>query len=121
MGRRILKVNAEIQKLIGTIIEELDNPTIEQTIVCVNDVKTTEDLDISKVYISVFDKNIQDEVLNQIKHSANYIRKLLAQRLDIRKVPYLEFYLDDSVEYGSKIDAVLDRINEERKDTEDEN
>jgi len=44
----------------------------------------------------------------------------LAQRLDIRKVPYLEFYIDYSVEYGSKIDAVLDRINEERKDITDE-
>ncbi len=120
MGRRILKVNAEIQKIVGTIIKELNNPVIQNTIVCVNDVKTTEDLEISKIYISVFDKESQDEVLNQIKHSANYIRKSLAQRLDIRKVPYLEFYLDNSVEYGSKIDAVLDRINEERKDITDE-
>ena len=120
MGRRILKVNSEIQKIIGSIIQELNNPVIKSTLVCVNDVKTTEDLDISKIYISVFDKAVQDDVLNQIKHSANYIRKELAQRLDIRKVPYLEFYLDGSVEYGSKIDAVLDRINEERKDITNE-
>ncbi|MBE5735290.1 MAG: 30S ribosome-binding factor RbfA [Clostridiales bacterium] len=120
MGRRILKVNAEIQKYVGMIIKDLNNPVIHNTIVCVNDVKTTEDLEISKIYISVFDKDLQDEVLNQVKHSANYIRKELAQRLDIRKVPYLEFYIDYSVEYGSKIDAVLDRINEERKDITDE-
>ena len=121
MGNRILKVNAEIQKLVGIIIKELNNPIIEDTIVCVTDVKTTEDLEISKIYISVYDKDKQEEVLNQIKHSANYIRKTLASRLIIRKIPYLEFYLDNSIEYGERIDAVIDRINEERKDSTNEN
>ena len=121
MGNRILKINAEIQRLLGTIIKELNNPVIEGTIVSVTDVKTTEDLDICKVYISVFDKEKQDEVLNQIKHSAGFIRKTLAPRLDIRKVPYLEFYLDNSIEYGAKIDAVIDQITESRKENIDEN
>ena len=120
MGNRILKINAEIQKIVGTIIKDLNNPVIENSIVCVTDVKTTEDLDISKIYISVFDKTKQEEVLNQIKHSASFIRKNLANKLDIRKVPYLEFYIDNSIEYGAKIDAVIDRINEERKDNIDE-
>lgn len=122
MGNRILKINSEIQKIVGTIIEELNNPIIDNEIVCVNDARTTEDLDICKIYISVFNKEKQEEVLNQIKHSANFIRKNLAQRLNIRKVPYLEFYLDNSVEYGARIDAVLDKINESRKaNEEDEN
>ena len=122
MGNRILKINSEIQKIVGTIIEELNNPIIDNEIVCVNDARTTEDLDICKIYISVFNKEKQEEVLNQIKHSANFIRKNLAQRLNIRKVPYLEFYLDNSVEYGARIDAVLDNINESRKaNEEDEN
>lgn len=120
MGNRILRINAEIQKLVGIIIKELNNPTIENTIVCVTDVKTTEDLEISKIYISVYDKERQEEVLNQIKHSANYIRKTLASRLVLRKIPYLEFYLDNSIEYGEKIDSVINRINEERKDTTNE-
>ncbi|MBQ4557926.1 MAG: 30S ribosome-binding factor RbfA [Clostridia bacterium] len=121
MGNRILKINSEIQKIVGTIIEELNNPVIDNDIVCVTDVKTTEDLEISKIYISVFNKDNQDEVLNQVKHSANFIRKNLAQRLNIRKVPYLEFYLDNSIEYGARIDAVIEQINESRKANEDEN
>ena len=120
MGNRILRINAEIQKLVGIIIKELNNPIIENTIVCVTDVKTTEDLEISKIYISVYDKEKQEEVLNQIKHSANYIRKTLASRLVVRKIPYLEFYLDNSIEYGEKIDSVINRINEERKDITNE-
>ena len=116
MGNRILKINAEIQKLVGIIIkEDLNNPIIDEAIVSVTGVKTTEDLEISKIYISVFDKEKQEDVLNQIKHSAGFIRKTLAPRLDIRKVPYLEFYIDDSIEYGAKIDAVIDKINEARK------
>ena len=116
MGNRILKINAEIQKLVGIIIkEDLNNPIIDEAIVSVTGVKTTEDLEISKIYISVFDKEKQEDVLNQIKHSAGFIRKTLAPRLDIRKVPNLEFYIDDSIEYGAKIDAVIDKINEARK------
>ncbi len=120
MGNRILKINAEIQRIVGTIIKGLNNPLIENSIVAVTDVKTTEDLDISKIYISVFDKDKQEDVLNQIKHSAGYIRKNLASNLQIRKVPYLEFYLDNSIEYGAKIDAVIDKINSERKDITNE-
>ena len=52
---------------------------------------------------------------NEILHSAGYIRKELCHKMNLRKMPYLEFMLDDSYEYGDKIDRLIDKINEERK------
>ena len=120
MGSRILKINSEIQKFLGGIIRNMNNPILKDEIISVTDCRTTEDLEICKVYLSVFNKDKQEDILNQIKHSAAYIRKNLAAQLNIRKVPYLEFYLDNSIEYGARIDAVLDKIGELKKDNLDE-
>lgn len=115
MSERIMRVNSEIQKAISDIISnELKNPMIKG-LITVTKVDTTTDLDQSKIYISIYDEETRDDVLNAIKHSAGFIRRELASRVDLRKVPYLSFYLDDSYHYGQKIEETINRINEERK------
>ena len=86
MGNRILKINAEIQKIVGTIIKDLNNPVIENSIVCVTDVKTTEDLDISKIYISVFDKDNNVVIPEFYSEEDNYEYKEVSKNLDIDKI-----------------------------------
>ena len=61
-------------------------------------------------------KENREEVFNQIQHSAGFIRRELAKAVDLRKVPFLTFYLDDSFEYGSKIDQTINKINESRNE-----
>lgn len=115
MSERILRVNSEIQKAISYIIaNEIKNPLIKG-LITVTKVDTTADLEQSKIYLSIFEEQTRDEVFNQIKHSAGFIRKELARAVDLRKVPFLTFYLDDSFEYGSKIDETINKINEDRK------
>lgn len=115
MSKRILQINGEIQKYLSEIITyELENPIISSGIITVVKVDTTNDLSISKVYLSIFNKTEEQEVLNQIKHSASFIRKALAQKLDIRKVPYLEFYLDKSAQYKSEIENLIEKINDQK-------
>lgn len=114
MSERILRVNSEIQKAISNIISnELKNPMIKG-LITVTKVDTTSDLEQSKVYISIFEEKDREDVLNAIKHSAGFIRRELAHMIDIRKVPYLTFYLDDSYDYGQKIDEAINKINESR-------
>ena len=115
MSKRIKQINGEIQRYLSEIITyDLKNPAIAGGIISVVKVDTTNDLSLSKIYLSVFNKQQEEEVLNQIKHSATYIRKELAQKLDIRKVPYLEFYIDKSAQYKSEIDTLLEKIKEEK-------
>ena len=113
MSERILRVNSEIQKAISNIITyEMKNPLIKG-LISVTKVDTTNDLDQCKVYISIFDESTREEVFNQIKHSAGYIRRELARAVDLRKVPFLTFYLDTSYDYGQRIEETLNKINNE--------
>lgn len=113
MSERILRVNSEIQKAISYIISnELKNPLIKG-LITVTKVDTTTDLDQSKIYLSIFDEETREEVFNQIKHSAGFIRRELARAVDLRKVPFLTFYLDTSYDYGQKIEETIAKINSE--------
>ena len=115
MSERILRVNSEIQKAISEIISnELKNPMIKG-LITVTKVDTTSDLDQSKIYLSIFEEETREDVFNAIKHSAGFIRRTLARLVDLRKVPFLTFYLDDSYDYGKKIDETIRKINEDRK------
>ena len=116
---RILKINGEIQKYLSELLTyEMKNPLIKG-IISVTRVDTTNDLSLSKVYVSIFTPNgDKKEVFNQICHSAGFLRRELCERIDLRKVPYLEFILDDSLEYGQRIDEVIDKINDERDNNE---
>ena len=114
MSERILRVNSEIQKAISHIISyEIKNPLIKG-LITVTKVDTTADLDQAKVYITIFEEKDREEVFNQIKHSAGFIRKEVARIVDLRRVPFLTFYLDDSYDYGKKIEDTISKINESR-------
>lgn len=115
MSERILRVNSEIQKAISNIISnELKNPIIKG-LITVTKVDTTTDLDQSKIYVSIFDEKTREDVFNAIKHSAGFIRRELARQVDLRKVPFLTFFLDDSYDYGQKIEETIIKINQDRK------
>ena len=67
------------------------------------------DLSQAKVYLSVFPNNKRDELLNGIKSNAPLIRHELAQRTrdQLRRIPNLSFYIDDSLDYIENIDSSL--------------
>ena len=114
MSERILRVNSEIQKAISEIIAtELKNPMIKG-LITVTKVDTTADLDQSKIYLSIYEEETREDVFNAIKHSAGFIRREVARRVDLRKTPFLTFFLDTSYDYGKKIDETINKINEDR-------
>ena len=111
MSNRLLKINAEIQKYISEIFTyDIKNPNI-QGIITVTRVDTTNDLSLSRVYVSVYcPHGDKYEVFKQIQHSAGYIRKSVCEKLDIRKMPFLEFLLDESLDYSEHINEVINDL-----------
>lgn len=107
---RLGRINEEYKKELSTIIDhELKNPNITG-LISVTKVKVTNDLKYAKVYVSILNsKNIKD-TLAGLKKSSGYIRSELARRVNLRNTPELIFELDDSIEYGTKIDAILKEI-----------
>ena len=79
------------------------------TIVSVSIVRISPDLSIAKVYLSVFPSEKAQATIESVNASAREIRYELAQkvRFQLRKIPELRFYLDDSLDYIEKIDNLL--------------
>ena len=78
-------------------------------LISVSKVKVTVDLSVAKVYLSIFPNNKGKELIEGIKSNAPLIKHELAQRTkhQLRRMPALQFFIDDSLEYIDKIDQSL--------------
>ena len=85
----------------------------------VTKVKTTPNLQYAKVYVSILNSKNIKQTLTGLKNAAGYIRTELARRTNLRNTPQLVFELDDSMEYGAKIDGILKEIMKDVDNTEE--
>ncbi len=117
---RLGRIDEEYRKELSQIIGyELKNPNVTG-LISVTKVKVTNDLKFAKVYVSILNsKNIKD-TLAGLKKSSGYIRSELAKRVNLRNTPELIFELDDSIEYGSRIDSILKEIMPKKENGENE-
>lgn len=115
---RLGRIDEEYRKELSQIIGyELKNPNVIG-LISVTKVKVTNDLKFAKVYVSILNsKNIKD-TLAGLKKSSGYIRSELARRINLRNTPELIFELDDSIEYGAKIDSILKEIMPKKEEKE---
>ena len=118
---RVERINSEIQKAISHIIDnDIRDPQID-AIISVSAVETTPDLSYARVFITSIGNTPNDEVLNRIKGAAGFIRGRLSKAVKLRITPRLEFMIDESKEYASKIDSILNNITySTQPDEEDE-
>ncbi len=104
------KIGGVIQKDLVDILQgEVRKNNIPNLIISVSKVSVTTDLSIATVYLSIFPQNKAAETLTAIKSNAVLIKHDLSQRvrMQLRKVPNLVFFLDDSLDYIEKIDSAL--------------
>ena len=107
---RVERINAEIQKAVSSIIDnEVRDPQID-AIISVTNVDTTPDLSFCRIFITSIGNTPQDEVLARIKGAAGFIRGRLSKKIKLRITPRLDFVIDKSIEYSSKIDNILRNI-----------
>lgn len=107
---RLERINSEIRKAISNILDnDLRDPQID-TIISVSSVDITPDLANAKVYITSIGNTDKNEILNRIKGAAGFIRGKLSQKIKLRITPRLDFRLDNSEEYASKINNILKNI-----------
>jgi ribosome-binding factor A len=109
------RVNSELKRQIALIIDanEIHDPRLTGFI-SVTGVNTAKDLGSATVYISVLNGDIK-ETLAVLKNASGYIRNLLKNRIKVRALPELRFAEDNSIEYGMKIDKIIDEIMEKGK------
>lgn len=118
-SNRFGRIDEEYKKEISQIINyELKEPSVTGMI-SVTRVKVTTDLSYAKVAVSILNSKNVKETLAGLKKSAGYIRSELAKRINLRNTPEIIFELDDSLEYGAKIDSILKDIMKDIKKEEE--
>jgi ribosome-binding factor A len=104
------KIGGVIQKDLVDILQgEVRKNGITNLIISVSKVVVTTDLSVATVHLSVFPQDKAKETLLAIKTNSTLIKHDLSQRvrLQLRKVPNLVFFIDDSLDYIEKIDNAL--------------
>jgi ribosome-binding factor A len=104
------KIGGVIQKDLVDILQgEVRKNGITNLIISVSKVVVTTDLSVATVHLSIFPQEKAKETLAGIKANSTLIKHDLSQRvrLQLRKVPNLVFFIDDSLDYIEKIDNAL--------------
>jgi ribosome-binding factor A len=106
---RLQKVSRLLQKELGTIFQRESHAFCGGKMVTVTTVRVTPDLGLAKVYLSIFPSDKGKETLEIIKMQTKAIRFNLGHEIhkQMRVVPELDFYIDDSLDYIEKIDNLL--------------
>ena len=110
---RASRVGEQIHKEISALlVRGLKDPRIGFATITAVDV--TSDLHLARVYFTVMgDEKVRSETEKGLKSSIPFIRRELGKRLRLRYVPDLSFQYDSSLEYGNRIEALLQEINEQ--------
>ena len=84
----------------------------EAGLLTVTNVKVSDDLKIAKVYLSFLEnKKPIDEVLESIKSKHNLIRYHVGLNIELKYMPQLRFFYDDSLKYAQRIDELIQKIH----------
>lgn len=110
-GKRLEKVARLIQKDLGDILQIEAVALFEGAMITVTKVRVSADLSIARVYVSIFPlrgKTTQ-EIFALLEEKSAFVRMKLAQRVrhQLRVVPELSFFIDDSLDYMENIDNLL--------------
>lgn len=110
--------DAVLRELSAIIRSEIKDPRIAP-MTTVTAVEVAPDLKTCKAYVSVLgDAEKKEETLAGLANSRGYIRRLLAQNLNLRNTPEISFRLDESIEYGNRMSQLIDEVV--RKDQRNE-
>jgi ribosome-binding factor A len=111
--RRQERMSVEIKRILAAIIQEhIKDPRIDFSSVSVTRVDVAQDISHARVYISVLgSEEKQAETMQALQKARGYIRSELAQAIQIRHAPDLEFRLDRSIEHGIRISSLLDSLH----------
>ena len=116
------RINDEVQKELATVLREIKDPRVKDAFVSVISVEVTPDLKFAKVYYSSLQGD-KKEVARGLRASAGFVRRRIAQSLNLRVTPEFTFIEDKSIAHGAHIATLLNQItfsDEEEESSESE-
>ena len=119
-SNRIGRINEEIQKELASLLRNLKDPRVQDTMISITHVETTPDLRYAKVYVSFLEENKAQDALKGLKSAGGYLRRELGRALNLRYTPELNWALDDSITYGAKMLKLINSLEVEHDADADE-
>jgi ribosome-binding factor A len=112
MKTRQIRINDEVARTAANIIRsELSDPRIG-TVVSVIRAEVTSDLKYCKIWVSVIgDETKQEETMTALGKATGFIRRRIAETVNLRNTPEITFVYDDSIAYGMKMRKLIDEAN----------
>ena len=112
-SKRQQKFSRLIQKEISQILQQEHSNRFLGKLVTVTDVEMSPDLGLARLYISVFPVNASDEVLNYLNEVKSKVRGSLGRAIgkEVRVIPELAMFLDNTAELASKMDSLIEGLD----------
>jgi ribosome-binding factor A len=103
------KVASQIQQDLSEIFRLSTREVTQGKMITVTVVRMSPDLSVAKIYLSVFPSGNTEEFIKNLQHHVKHIRFELGKRIryQLRIVPELAFFVDDSLDYAAHIDDLL--------------
>ena len=117
-SNRIGRINEEIQKEVASLIRNLKDPRVQDTMISVTRVEATPDLRYAKVYVSFLQEDRAEDALKGLKSASGYLRRELGRALQLRYTPELVWEKDDSIVYGAKMLKLINSLEVRHDDEE---
>ncbi len=106
---RRARINDEVARVISEALREVKDPRVKNEMITVTSCDVSGDLKFAKVFFSVY--GVKPENIKEIKKglysAAGFLRRALAERLNLRITPELNFEYDNAMERGASISALL--------------
>ncbi len=108
---KISKISSDVREAISEILFEEARDELLKTIT-ITDARVSKDLSYAKIYFTSLSNLSKEEITKEINEAASFIRGKLAQKLNLRHTPDLNFVYDTSIEYASKIEGIIKEIHD---------
>lgn len=121
-SKRQQKFAGVIQEDLASIFQREGMSFLPNTLVTITKVRVTPDLALARVFLSFFNNANTQLALQTIKLHASEIRYKLGARIkdQVRIIPQLEFFIDDTSDYVERMDKIFDKIHKEETSTDNE-
>ncbi|MBX2843877.1 MAG: 30S ribosome-binding factor RbfA [Flammeovirgaceae bacterium] len=121
-SKRQKKYSSLFQKDLGEIFQKLSKDQFKGAFITVTSVKVTPDLGMAKIYLSFLMVKDEEDLMLDIVNSTKLIRQKLGAKIkhQVRKVPELLFFHDDTQEVASNVDKLFENLNIPPEDDNDE-
>jgi len=112
MAHRLEKVSHLIKEEISLILlHKVQDPQLG--LLTLTKVKVSPDLKLARVYVSIYDKENRETILKKLNDIKGLIRSRLASCINLRYVPELSFFIDDTLDYVEKIEGIFKEIHKD--------